>query len=300
MEAKKVRGFLNESNGRNISYPTRDIPDDIINLMLDIGDMINDFIETDYPIKNMYRLGSTYIGEMPNIGNLITLNDISKVHEEIKNNFSNYADNITFDHKSGELKILIHDDENEYENEYEEQLVTPSDLNPLIRGFKDSSPTQRTFKIKIIHFYEKIVKESINEILKDDRSYEINLIDFDEFENEYDKTKGFSKFYRYSFITKDNIKYDILLSIKENGKAKIDFDTKGLDNENFSSIIHLINAGDTIKVLNTLKKIIDKHRKNIKKLIINSTPERINFYKKVLDYLNIENYKYDEYLVGIL
>ncbi|MFW6281273.1 MAG: hypothetical protein ACOC1O_00555 [bacterium] len=139
----------------------------------------------------------------------------------------------------------------------------------------------------------KLVKEKLNEILTTENVYDITLD-----EEVYTET---SKIYRYSFITKKDIKYTVLLTVRKNGEARIDFDTRGLKDDKYDSVIHLINSGDTIKVLNTLKAIINNHKDDIDKLIISSTRDRIKFYKKILDYLNIENYMDGEKrLIGIL
>jgi hypothetical protein len=95
---------------------------------------------------------------------------------------------------------------------------------------------------------------------------------------------------RYHFITKDNVEYDVLLGIYEDGNARMDFNTRGLSNADHSSIIDLINTHDSIKVFNTLKSILNKHREEIKHLSMDSTPDRIEFYKKILNHLHI-NYK---------
>ena len=99
---------------------------------------------------------------------------------------------------------------------------------------------------------------------------------------------GTGKTYRYYFITKDDVKYRILLVIKDDGRGKLDFDTIGLKNPEYDSIYDKINTKDSIKVFNTLKWIIfDKH-KEIKKLIVSSGEERLIFYKKLLKYLGVE------------
>lgn len=134
---------------------------------------------------------------------------------------------------------------------------------------------------------------SLNELFKSDNIYNVIL-------TEHTTWDVFNS-YRYSFITKDDVEYRISLSIKNNGDANINFDTKGLSNKDHSSMIFLINTHDTIKVFNTLKSIIDKHEE-IKKLIISSSEDRMVFYKKILDYMKIENeYIDDGYtLVGYL
>lgn len=94
-----------------------------------------------------------------------------------------------------------------------------------------------------------------------------------------------SKTYRYSFITKNRVKYRIFLSYRTtNHTAEIHFDTIGLDNKDYSSIGHKINTFDSFKVFNTIKSIINKHPE-IKKLSLSSDPERINFYEKMVKHL---------------
>lgn len=138
-----------------------------------------------------------------------------------------------------------------------------------------------------------LVHESLYEMLSSNEVYDIKTEGITELDN------GVS--YRYYFITKNDIQYNVLLTVKDNGSASINFDTRGLSDDRYSSIIALINAGDTIKVLNTLKSIISKHSSDIDKLVISSSPERLPFYEKILGYLDIEHY-YDEggQLVGIM
>lgn len=130
----------------------------------------------------------------------------------------------------------------------------------------------------------------INEVFDSNSKYDIKMDEYDEFTN--------SKSYRYSFITKDDVTYRILLTIYDKGVGKIDFDTIS-KNKDHISIISLINTGDVYRVMNTLKSIIDKH-KEINKLIISSSEERMKFYQKLLNYLKIKNEYVDDYLVGYL
>lgn len=129
----------------------------------------------------------------------------------------------------------------------------------------------------------------INEIFKSEQIYDVTLDEYKEYDN--------SKSYRYSFITKDDIKYRVLLSIRNNGVGRIDFDTTSEKNIEHNSIFQLINTGDVYKVINTLKSIIDKH-KDVKELVISSSKERMKFYKKILDYMNIRNKYIDGVLIG--
>lgn len=131
----------------------------------------------------------------------------------------------------------------------------------------------------------------INEIFKSEQIYNVTLDEYKEYNN--------SKSYRYQFITKDDIKYRVLFSIKNNGVGRIDFDTISEKNIKHNSIFQLINTGDVYKVINTLKSIIDKH-KDVKELVISSSKERIKFYKKILDYMNIRNKYIDGVLIGYL
>ena len=94
--------------------------------------------------------------------------------------------------------------------------------------------------------------------------------------------------YRYSFVTKNGVEYHVSIAIKNKSEAKIDFSSGG-ENPDHRSFINLINTGDAIKVFNTLKSIIEKHKSEIKKLIMNSSPDRIRFYKRMLDHMKIRN-----------
>lgn len=134
--------------------------------------------------------------------------------------------------------------------------------------------------MKIIKLYE--------ELFQSDNVYDIVLDSFKEYDN---KKYGYGNDYdyRYSFITKDDVKYRVMLFINSAGNTDVNFDTIGLNDKNHSSIIELINTGDSIKVFNTIKTIIYKHKDKIKKLIIGSTSDRIVFYKKLLDYMKIKN-----------
>lgn len=131
----------------------------------------------------------------------------------------------------------------------------------------------------------------INEIFNSENIYDIKT-------DEEKKYKD-SSHYRYSFITKDNIKYRILLGIV-NGVGTIDFDTVGLSDNKYNSIIHLINSHDSIKVFNTIKSLIFRHNA-IEKIKLSSTPDRITFYKKMLDYMKIKNkIVSDDTLIGYI
>jgi len=150
------------------------------------------------------------------------------------------------------------------------------------------------YKIKKFKEFNKI-----NEIFNGDKIYDISLDKVDEPTNDFCKSYGIKKFksYRYSFITKDNIKYKVGLII-EGEKGQIDFCTDSKNKEH-CSIIHLINTGDVYVVINTLKAIIDRH-KEIKKLIIDSTEDRMKFYEKLLKYMKIKNKYVDGHLIGYI
>jgi hypothetical protein len=141
----------------------------------------------------------------------------------------------------------------------------------------------------------------INELFSTDYTYDVKLTEKSSFAN--------SDSYRYEFITKDDVKYRILLNVnKKNKMGVLNFDTIGINNRNYSSMIHLINTKDSIKVFNTLKSIIYKHIDEIDKIGIYSTEDRIKFYKKLLEHMGIkviresgEEYKEgDTIIIGIL
>lgn len=94
---------------------------------------------------------------------------------------------------------------------------------------------------------------------------------------------------RYEFQTKDNVTYKVLITLYVYPKlARLDFHTVSKNPEH-SSAIELINTHDAIKVFNTLKSIIYKHRDEIDKLLISSTHDRVKFYEKMLNHLHIKN-----------
>lgn len=104
------------------------------------------------------------------------------------------------------------------------------------------------------------------------------------------KKNGNTRTIRYIFQTKDDVEYRILLFIWTlNKMGRLDFETIGKKNPEHTSGIRLINTYDSIKVFNTLKYIINLHKNEIEKLIISSIPKRVVFYKKLLDYLHIDN-----------
>jgi hypothetical protein len=95
---------------------------------------------------------------------------------------------------------------------------------------------------------------------------------------------------RYEFTTKDNVTYRAMVHIwKKDKTARIDFDTQS-KNPKHRSIIGLINTYDALKVFNTLKSILEKHRAEFNKVIISTHPIRMPFYEKLLQYFHI-NYK---------
>lgn len=133
--------------------------------------------------------------------------------------------------------------------------------------------------MKKILVTESQVKKVVNELFNDTNIYPVRKYE--------DKEYGNTRELRYDFHTKDNITYKILLSIWKNSKnGRIDFHTVS-KNANYTSAIELINAHDAIKVFNTLRHIIYLHKDDIEKLIISSIPERVKFYKKLLDHLHM-------------
>ena len=133
----------------------------------------------------------------------------------------------------------------------------------------------------------------INELFHSDNIYDVIL------EKVVDYKSG--KSYRMYFITKDDVKYRILLNINNNGIGKLDFDTIGLKNSNYDSVYDKINTKDSIKVFNTLRWILLDQHKEINKIMISSGKDRLVFYKKLLNFFNIETTE-DEYgnLIGIV
>ena len=95
--------------------------------------------------------------------------------------------------------------------------------------------------------------------------------------------------YRYTFTSKDNIRYIIgLVVYTDNKTGKLDFLSSDLNSihRNYNSN-ELINKYDAIKVFNTMKYIINHHRKEFTKLIVSSTEDRSKFYEKLLTYMNV-------------
>lgn len=138
-----------------------------------------------------------------------------------------------------------------------------------------------------------IIKESqLNELFSTDYIYPVKQIE----KTDYHGTI----FYRYEFKTKDNVTYNVLLSINENGVGKLDFSTRTEDNDYYQNSIELINTKDAVKSLNTIKSIIDNHPE-MTTIVISSTEDRIPFYKKILDHLKIRNeLKNKQTLIGYL
>lgn len=132
---------------------------------------------------------------------------------------------------------------------------------------------------------ESQTRSIINELFDSNLVYDVKLISKKEFPSNYGNS---TDEYSYIFITKDKLKYRVLLIIREDGYAKMDFDVVG---SGIFSAIELINKYDSINVFNTLKSIIEQHKNEINKLIIHSTEDRNKFYKKLLGYMGI---KYNE------
>lgn len=136
--------------------------------------------------------------------------------------------------------------------------------------------------MKKIIITEAQTKKLITELFDSGSVYNFKLATKKEIQTDdgYSKTQ-----YKYVFVTKDKLAYYVYLIIREDGFARIDFDVTG--HEVYSNL-QLINKHDAIKVFNTLKSIILKHKDEIKKLVIHSTEERNKFYKKLLDYMGIK------------
>lgn len=92
--------------------------------------------------------------------------------------------------------------------------------------------------------------------------------------------------YRYKFTSKDNVDYDILLSVNSVTKeGRVDFDAHEQEQLYMGGNT---NKGDALKVLNTVWEIVLEHRKDIKKLHISGDPKtRIPIYEKILQFGHI-------------
>ena len=120
----------------------------------------------------------------------------------------------------------------------------------------------------------------ITEIFNDFNVYPVRMYE--------DSQDGNTRTIRYAFKTKDDVQYKILLNFWPLDKqARIDFHTVSKKNPNHTEVIDLINTHDAIKVFNTLRHIIYLHKNEIKKLVLTSTADRINFYKKMINYLHL-------------
>jgi len=143
--------------------------------------------------------------------------------------------------------------------------------------------------MKKIIITESQAKTIINELFGSDYIYPIKVTEDNKFRSNLSQ-QAFRSI-RYEFITKDEVTYQVLISIwRKDRVGRIDFSTYS-ENPEHNSFLALINTHDAIKVFNTLKSIVEKHRKEIDELIMPSSPDRVKFYKKLLDYLNIK-YKY--------
>jgi hypothetical protein len=127
----------------------------------------------------------------------------------------------------------------------------------------------------------------LNELFDNNRTYPFTLDDSEFYKD--------LTVYRYSFITKDKIKYSVVFTILTDKRiGKFDFSTSDLNDSKFSyNPILLINKFDSIKVFSTLKEIVLKHKNEISKLIISSREDRIKFYEKLLTYMKVR-YKKDK------
>jgi len=138
--------------------------------------------------------------------------------------------------------------------------------------------------MKKIVITETQAKQLVNELFDSENIYDIRMTE--------DSDDGFNsniRTLRYEFTTKDDVTYKILMTIWVNQKqARIDFNTVS-ENPDHTSGIELINTYDTVKVLNTLKAIIYQHRNEIDKVLISSTSDRVKFYEKVLNHLNVKS-----------
>lgn len=127
-----------------------------------------------------------------------------------------------------------------------------------------------------------ITESQLQELFDSTNVYDVEAVSRQKYpSNEIQESKTE---YRYVFTTKDNLKYRVMLMIRENGWARIDFDVVG---SGVFSDIQLINKYDSIKVFNTIKSILEKHKPEIDTLVIHSTEDRNMFYKKLLKYMNI-------------
>jgi hypothetical protein len=131
-----------------------------------------------------------------------------------------------------------------------------------------------------------VIGKEISELFSSDYVYPVNAYEDHTAKSRFDK--NVYRTLRYNFESKDNTIYSILFQININTRTgRLDFMTGGTH----PSMYPLINNHDSIKVLNTLKSIIDKHRDQIDSLQIHSMPERLKFYEKILAHMNIK-YEY--------
>jgi hypothetical protein len=91
----------------------------------------------------------------------------------------------------------------------------------------------------------------------------------------------------YEFTTKDNVTYIVYLWIL-NGVCKLDFETKSLLKKHTSKS-GKIGIYDGFKVFNTIKNIIYDNKHLMKKIIIEANrKERLDFYIKLIDYMDLK------------
>ena len=138
--------------------------------------------------------------------------------------------------------------------------------------------------MKKILITEIQIKNLLNELFDSSYIYHVDVVSDKTFMSHFTHLK--TREIRYVFKTKDDVIYDILFLIEYvKGTAEMHFAARGAG---VGETIGLINKHDSIKVFNTLKSIIDKHKKDIKILELRSTPERNEFYTKILDHMGIK------------
>jgi hypothetical protein len=130
---------------------------------------------------------------------------------------------------------------------------------------------------------ESTLKRIISELFDPNYTYPYHLVGREKssFWNSID--------YRYRFTSKDNLDYDVLLSINPVKKeGQVDFDAREKDEVYTGYMGDNTNKGDAIKVLNTVWEIVLEHRKEMKKLHISGDPKtRIPYYEKILQFGHI-------------
>ena len=149
--------------------------------------------------------------------------------------------------------------------------------------------------IKMYNQYKPEMKKSPMRELFDDNLniYPYELIDTIDVAT-LDRSSGYKsgKLYEYEFFTKDEVQYNVSLNIDDKGIARLDFSALTFGRKGKGSWEYhadtLVNNKDTIKVFNTMIDIINKHKSDIKKLVIlGSDSKRTNFYKALLQYFKV-------------